>query len=330
MTKNTFELLAEQDLCNLKNHLSSIGTKKGKNWIVARKNKFVNEFIAVLATWTKKERHLELPIKVENNGNRTFILANKRAIYRLTEDSVKEWINCEDEPGYGFKRSNAGSTRNKSSYQEFSSLEMDSAMTDSSFPDVKIYDDELAEFRANVDKIENLVILERNPEKVKTMLEVLNFKMIEAIFDYRKSDFEVSEVDSMESKGSVYEDEPEIKKSKCDVLHNSSHLDTFMNRSLKRMVGIPMQTLILKLMVQASLSSKQIWSCINIIQESTKIWDEAAFEKGMPCDRTIRNIANRLLEMHHIFVKEFLAEAESFYICTDGARQGFIYIKRVK
>jgi mRNA-degrading endonuclease HigB of HigAB toxin-antitoxin module len=299
-------------------------TKKGKKF----QDKLMYDFIVkfhneVLKEWAANERHLELPAGTSSDN--TMYKSNIRALIRLLHTEEKVWVSCHSEEFTRFKRSSVGSTRNKNSTASSPSASQDSfAVWELSGLDDSGVNEEQSQvqnsleiqktkFEENVAKLVQVINGEEPSEKLIWLVSSLNAHFEADLATY-SCEIEDESEDSIE--------EPAIKRLR-ELEITTKHLNSFMTRlPQRRMIGNPMQTLVLKLSTINNMSSRQIYSCFDIMQNEMNLWDNDIYEAGMTSDRLIRMITYRILPLHELFVKQFLKESEYLWVCTDGARIG--------
>ena len=72
-------------------------------------------------------------------------------------------------------------------------------------------------------------------------------------------------------------------------------------------------------MIKINLSSRQITSSIDILQNNLRIWEPEVYEAGKISDRYVRYLAFKLIALHAIFVRNFIENSELLVLCCDGA-----------
>lgn len=192
----------------------------------------------------------------------------------------------------------------------------DSGVSDEPDSEANGLENKCSKLRVNLGKLETLVEMNEDSLKLESLISALN-NFIENQISVYESDIETDDFTD-----SNYEPEP--KRSREIESSEISLVDLFMTRCVqRRSVGILMTTLILKMSTISNLSSRQIFSTVNFMQSELKLWNPELFAKGMPTDRTIRSISYRLFGLHQFFVKQYLANSEYLFLCTDGASIGF-------
>ena len=273
--------------------------------------------------WSEDERLLQL---LDATRDTKLYLANVRALTKMLKSESKEWITCVDEPSVRFKRSSVGSTRHRTIIQEedlndhdsFAVFENDSGMQAEMHSATTSESNEQSKIRRNIEKLRQIINCNQKSEKLNSLLTSLNCHF-ENEFKIYETEDDQEEIESTES---IFE--PPIKRSREVPDTDMSPLNSFMIRGpQRRSIRNPMQTLILKLSTEANLSSRQIVSCIEIMQTEIKIWEDEVYKKGMTSDRVIRSIAYRILPLHEFFVKDYLENSEYLLVCFDGARHEF-------
>lgn len=283
----------------------------------------VNFHQTKLQKWSEDERFLRLP---DNKTDKALFKANIRALTRILTSSQKQWISCKDEQSVRFKRSSLGSTRHRTdleaghsiSQDSFALFENDSGLQEEMIDETHYMTDQELKLKQNMKKLQQIIDVEQNSDKLIMLLSSLNNHFEAEFVNYDTSPEEES--NDLVSSESIFE--PQIKRAREVEAEEISHLNSFMTRGpQRRTIGNPMQTLVLKLSTIVNMSSRQILTCIDIMQEDLKLWDKEVYEKGMTSDRVIRSIAYRILPLHEFFVKRFLQQSEYLWLCNDGARK---------